>query len=74
MLRQARLNYYSEKISFQRDPNKLFKVAKHSLEGQNEGVLPISKMSDDLAQDFSDFFINKIETIRNDKLPNLSLT
>ena len=44
----------------------LFKVAKHLLEGPNEGVLPIDKMSADLAQDFSDFFINKIETIRND--------
>ena len=36
------------------------------LEGQNEGVLPVGKISADLAQNFSDFFINKIENIRND--------
>ena len=36
------------------------------LEGPNEGVRPAGKMSADLAQDFSDFFINEIETIVND--------
>ena len=65
MLRQARLNYYSENIaSFQGDPKNLFKVAKHLLECLNEGVLPIDKMSADIAQAFSDFFIKKIETFR----------
>ena len=33
--------------------------------GPNEGVLPVGKLSADLAHDFNDFFINKIETIRN---------
>ena len=67
ILIQTRLNYYPEKIaSCHRDPNYLFKVAKHLLEGPNEGVLHIGKMSADLAQYFSDFFINKIETTRND--------
>ena len=58
MLRQARLNYYLEK-------NRIVS-AKHLLEGPNEGFLHIDKMSADLAQDFRDFFINNIETIRND--------
>ena len=67
MLRRARLNYYSEKItSCHRDPKNLFKIAKHLLEDPNECVLPVGKLSADLAQDFCDFFINKIETIRND--------
>ena len=39
------------------------KVAKHLLEGPNEGVLLVGKLSADLAQNISDFFINKIETI-----------
>ena len=61
-------NNYSEKIVlFQGDPKNLeFKFAKHLSEGPNEGVLHIDKMSADLAKDYSDFFINKIETIRND--------
>ena len=60
------MKYYSEKISLcERDSKNLFKVAKHLLEGPNEGVLPVDKTSTDLAQDFSDFFIKNIETIRN---------
>ena len=39
ILRQAKLNYYSEKIaSFQPDPENLFKVAKHLLEGPDDGI------------------------------------
>ena len=59
MLRQARMNYYSEKIAAcHRDPSNLFKVAKHLLEGSNEIVLPVSKMSADHVQDFSDFSLS----------------
>ena len=66
MLRHVRLNYYSEKIASFCDPKNLFEAAKHLLEGPNECVLHIGKMSADLVQDFSDFFINKIKAIRND--------
>jgi hypothetical protein len=66
LLRQARSNYYTEKLSSgQQDPKTLFKVTKHLLEGSNDVVLPSGKASCELAQDFSDFFINKIECIRD---------
>ena len=66
MLRQVILNYNSEKTaSFQCDTKNRMNVAKHLLKVPNEGVLSIGKMSADLAQDFSDFFIHRIETIRN---------
>ena len=49
ILKQARLNYYSEKkASFQRDPKNLFMESKYLLEGPNEGVLLVGKMSADL--------------------------
>ena len=67
MLRQARLSYYSEKILLcESDPKNLFKVGKHLFEGPNDGVMLVGKTFADLAQAFSDFFINNIDTIRND--------
>ena len=36
------------------------------LEGPNEGILSVGKMTADHDQYFSEFFINKIKTIRND--------
>lgn len=67
MLEKARLSYYSDKVSdCDRDQKGLHKITKHLLEGPSEVVLPSGKCSEELAQDFSDFFINKIEVIRND--------
>jgi hypothetical protein len=66
LLRQARLDYNTEKLSSgQQDPKTLFKVIKHLLEGPSEVVLPSGKTSCELAQDFSDFFSDKIERIRD---------
>ena len=56
----------SKRIVSSWSKTNLFKIPKHLLEGPNEGVLPVGKLSAYLAQDFSDFFINKNETIRND--------
>ena len=44
----------------------LHKITKHLLEGPSEIALPSGKSAGESAQNFSDFFINKIEDIRND--------
>ena len=65
MLKQARKNFYSDKIeSCGRDQKALFKVTKSLLGRKEEVVLPNSSSAKDLAQNFSDFFINKIDGIR----------
>ncbi|KAL3848305.1 hypothetical protein ACJMK2_019173 [Sinanodonta woodiana] len=49
-----------------RDQKSLYKITKHLMGASNEVVLPSSTSSKHLAQDFSNFFINKVEGIRND--------
>jgi hypothetical protein len=58
--------FYSEKIeSCGRDQKTLFKVTKNLLGRNEEAVLPTSFSSKELAQNFSDFFTDKIDGIRN---------
>lgn len=65
MLKQTRTEYYSEKVkSSGKDQKSLFKITKHLLNGPSEIALPSGKNPEALAQEFSDFFIAKIETIR----------
>ena len=47
-----------------RDQKSLSKITKHLLGENNDVSRPSKSSSQDLAQNFSDFFINKIETIR----------
>ena len=49
----------------ERDQKTLFKVTKKLLGKNEEVVLPTSSSSEELAQNFSDFFIDKIDGIRN---------
>ena len=44
----------------------MHKITKHLLDGPSEIALPSGKTSDELAQDFNTFFINKVEGIRKD--------
>ena len=67
LLKQARIQYYSEKIdSYENDKKHLFKVTKDILGCAKEVVLPSNKNSKELANEFSDFFTDKIERIRDD--------
>ena len=64
LLEHARIEYYSHKVeSCGHDQKNLFKITKTLLGGANEVILPNNKSSKKLAQDFSDFFIDKIEDI-----------
>ncbi|XP_060563505.1 uncharacterized protein LOC132722906, partial [Ruditapes philippinarum] len=66
MLKQARVEYYTSKIeSCGNDHKSLSKITKGLLGDTNEVILPFDSSSERLAQKFSDFFIGKIETIRN---------
>ena len=66
LLKQTRVKFYSEKIeSCGRDQKTLFKVTKNLLGRNEEAVLPTSSSSKELAQTFSDFFIDKIDGIRD---------
>ena len=67
MLKQAKIDYYSDKVSScGNDQKSLHKITKHLLQGSTEASLPSGKPSNELAQGFSDFFIDKIQGIRND--------
>ena len=66
LLIRARLDFYSDKInSCGNDSKGLFKITKHLLGGSEVVALPSGVSPKQLAQNFSDFFINKIENIRN---------
>ncbi|KAL3856604.1 hypothetical protein ACJMK2_011339, partial [Sinanodonta woodiana] len=56
------MTYYSNKIASDgQDQKSLYKITKHLLGASDEDVLPSSTSSKQLAQDFSNFFINKVE-------------
>lgn len=66
LLKDTRIKFYSEKInSCGRDQKTLFQVTKTLLGKKEEIVLPNVSSAEELAQQFSDFFINKIDTIRD---------
>jgi len=65
LLTHAIIEYYSHKVEYcGHDQKNLFKITNNLLVGTNEVILPTTKSSKKLAQDFSDFFINRIEDIR----------
>ena len=65
LLRHARINYYSEKLeACGRDQKSLFKVTNTLLGKANVAALPSDRPSDKIAQDFSDFFVGKVDDIR----------
>ena len=65
LLKQTRTRFYSEKIeSCGRDQKTLFKITKNLMGKSAEPVLP-SSSPEELAQNFSNFFIEKIDGIRN---------
>ena len=65
-LKQTRVKFYSEKIeSCGRDQKTLFKGTKNLLGRNEEAVLPTSSSTKELAQNFSDFFTDKIDGIRD---------
>ncbi|XP_060553020.1 uncharacterized protein LOC132714233 [Ruditapes philippinarum] len=66
LLKRTRISFYAEKIeSCGRDQKTLFKVTKNLLGRTDEVVLPVASSSADLAQEFSDFFVDKIDKIRD---------
>ena len=65
LLRHARINYYSEKLeACGRDQKSLFKVTNTLLGKANVAALPSDRPSGKIAQDFSDFFVGKVDDIR----------
>jgi hypothetical protein len=72
MLTQTRIDFYSEKVtSCSRDQKNLFKITKHLLNGPTEIALPSGETPIKQAQEFSDFFIGKVEGIRKDISANV---
>ena len=67
MLKQAKIDNYSDKVSYcGNDQKSLHKITKHLLQGSTEASLPSGKSSNERRQGFGDFFIDKIQGIRND--------
>ena len=67
VIERSRETYYKDKIkSCGNDQKQIFKVTNHLLGNKPEVKLPSHTSAKELAQDFSDFFENKIEKIRSD--------
>ena len=66
MLYQAKQNYYSCKITeYEKDQKRLFTITKGLMGDSNKKILPSCTCPQDLAEKFSDYFTNKITTIRH---------
>ena len=67
LCREAKQWYYLEKIGdCGSDPKKLYKVMNELLHRRRDIVLPSYDSNKDMANQFSSFFLNKIEKIRAD--------
>ena len=66
LLKQAKMSYYSEKITeCGKDQGAIYKVAKHLLGDEGCPSLPQTAPANELAESFSTFFTEKIVTLRN---------
>ena len=79
-LNKAKTTYYCNRVDEAKgDQRELFKITKSLLGDTGESPLPDSNSAPELAETFSDYFINKIVTIRtklqsiNSQSPPLSL-
>jgi hypothetical protein len=63
-VKKARESFYSDKISNCSDQKQLFKVANQLLHRKTVAPLPEHESLEDLAEKFSQFFIDKIKNIR----------
>ena len=67
LLKPTRVTYYSEKVQeCGQDQKGIYKLSKHLLGTGENPSLPSGISPKELAQRFSDFVIQKIDTIRND--------
>jgi len=63
-LNMSKFKYYTEKVvSCGRDMNNIIKVTRHLMGETTDVVLPSGKPANVLAQDFSNFFVDKVEGI-----------
>ena len=65
LLKSTKRAHYLEKTESCGRDQKLFKVTNHLLGVTNDVTLPSDTSTQALVQKFSDFFVNKVETIRN---------
>ena len=72
LLNMSKVKYYEKVESCGRDMKNLVKVTRHLMGETTDAVLPSGKPANVLAQDFSDFFIDKVEGIRSDIARNKS--
>ena len=64
MLKEAKKNTISEKIyACNRDTKKLYKLVSELTSSVRENPLPLGKSNKDLAEEFVDFFLSKIQRI-----------
>ena len=67
LLKRTRVTYYSEKVQeCGQDQKGIYKLSKHLMGTGENPSLPSGISPKESAQRFSDFFIQKIDTIRND--------
>jgi len=79
LLKETRVSYYSEKVNAcGRNAKGIYQITKHLLGDTGPPTLPNGGSPKEIAQTFSNFFTQKIESIRNElqssanPLPHLS--
>ena len=66
LIKDAKKTYYTNLVDQQKSDSKhLFKVSKQLMHLDKDLPLPKSSSTEDLAENFNNFFISKIEKIRN---------
>lgn len=64
-LKNSKIKTVSGKVSqIRKDTKKLFKLVKHLTGTEGENPMPSERSNEELAEDFAEFFIGKIQTIR----------
>ena len=63
--RQAKVNFYSTKVSMASSPKELFSITNTLLQKKKDSKLPSSQSDVHLADNFAKFFEDKISSIRN---------
>ena len=66
MLKEAKKNTISENIyACNRDTRQLYKLVSELTSSVKENPLPIGKSNNELAEEFVDFFLSKIQQIHD---------
>ena len=65
ILFKSKAEYYKFKLSSTKDQNEVFKLARQLLNIEKPSVVPVHDLHSELAESFSEYFVSKIQRIRD---------